>query len=113
MPAIKETSKPPPLAQPQSSRRASLSRLRTDLLSIAYSPCCRNYKAHALELKNAVPKEPFFFLKPTTSYVQDGGLVEIPTGVEVHHESESALCSPALALVHAGVSEADGLRLVG
>lgn len=60
-----------------------------------------------------MPKEPFFFLKPTTSYVQDGGLVEIPMGVEVHHESEPTLCSPALALVHAGASEADGLRLVG
>ncbi|KAL7413918.1 hypothetical protein BDY24DRAFT_388575 [Mrakia frigida] len=48
----------------------------------------RNYQAHAAELKNAVPKEPFLFLKPTTSYIQDGGLVEIPKGVVVHHEVE-------------------------
>lgn len=38
----------------------------------------RNYAAHAKELGNAVPKEPFFFLKPTSSYVQNGGTIEIP-----------------------------------
>ncbi|CED83687.1 mitochondrial protein [Phaffia rhodozyma] len=48
----------------------------------------RNYKAHALELKNAIPKEPFFFLKPTSSYITHGGTVEIPKGTEVHHEVE-------------------------
>ncbi|KAJ3538619.1 hypothetical protein NMY22_g5092 [Coprinellus aureogranulatus] len=48
----------------------------------------RNYAAHAKELGNAVPKEPFFFLKPTTSYVQSGGEVEIPQGVVAHHEVE-------------------------
>ncbi|TEB39542.1 mitochondrial protein [Coprinellus micaceus] len=48
----------------------------------------RNYAAHAKELGNAVPKEPFFFLKPTTSYVKSGGEVEIPRGVIAHHEVE-------------------------
>jgi len=43
---------------------------------------------HAKELNNAVPKEPFFFLKPTTSYVSSGGRVEIPRGTIVHHEVE-------------------------
>lgn len=68
------------------ARRADPS-LFSELADLASAASCSNYKAHALELKNAVPKEPFFFLKPTTSYVQDGGLVEIPKGVEVHHES--------------------------
>ncbi|KAJ2915240.1 hypothetical protein MD484_g5158, partial [Candolleomyces efflorescens] len=48
----------------------------------------RNYAAHAKELGNAVPKEPFFFLKPTSSYVESGGKVEIPQGVVAHHEVE-------------------------
>jgi len=48
----------------------------------------RNYVEHAKELNNAVPKEPFFFLKPTTSYVTTGGKVEIPRGTVVHHEVE-------------------------
>ncbi|KAG6865410.1 hypothetical protein C0991_002904 [Blastosporella zonata] len=46
----------------------------------------RNYAAHAKELNNATPKEPFFFLKPTTSYVSSGGRVEIPRGIIAHHE---------------------------
>lgn len=46
----------------------------------------RNYAEHAKELNNAVPKEPFFFLKPTTSYVPDGGEIQIPRGIIAHHE---------------------------
>lgn len=61
----------------------------------AVSPKCtwqiiaigRNYAEHAKELNNAVPKEPFFFLKPTTSYVINGGKIEVPRGVVAHHES--------------------------
>jgi acylpyruvate hydrolase len=51
----------------------------------------RNYADHAKELGNAVPKEPFFFLKPTTSYVDDGGVVEIPKGIECHFEGKSCI----------------------
>ncbi|KAI9489841.1 hypothetical protein BDB00DRAFT_840959 [Zychaea mexicana] len=51
----------------------------------------RNFSEHAKELGNAVPKAPFFFLKPTSSYVANGGTVEIPTGCEVHHEVELAV----------------------
>jgi acylpyruvate hydrolase len=47
----------------------------------------RNYAAHAKELNHAVPKEPFFFLKPTSSYMQSGGKLEIPMGIVAHHES--------------------------
>ncbi|ORZ02735.1 hypothetical protein BCR43DRAFT_21632 [Syncephalastrum racemosum] len=51
----------------------------------------RNFSEHAKELGNAVPKAPFFFLKPTSSYLSDGGTVEIPKGCEVHHEVELAV----------------------
>ncbi|KAG9013849.1 hypothetical protein FRB94_004228 [Tulasnella sp. JGI-2019a] len=48
----------------------------------------RNYANHIKELGNTTPKEPFFFLKPTTSYLVSGGQVEIPKGIIVHHEVE-------------------------
>ncbi|TCD64254.1 hypothetical protein EIP91_004323 [Steccherinum ochraceum] len=51
----------------------------------------RNYADHVKELNNAMPKEPFFFLKPTTSYVPSGGRVEIPRGIIAHHEVELGL----------------------
>lgn len=51
----------------------------------------RNYAEHAKELNNAVPKEPFFFLKPTSSYLNNGGIIDIPQGVTAHHESNSVL----------------------
>lgn len=54
----------------------------------------RNYALHIKELNNAAPKEPFFFLKPTTSYVPSGGKVEIPKGVIVHHEGMRYICGP-------------------
>ncbi|PWN34848.1 uncharacterized protein FA14DRAFT_122938 [Meira miltonrushii] len=48
----------------------------------------RNYADHAKELNNAIPKEPFFFLKPTSSYLDNGGTVEIPKGIDCHFEVE-------------------------
>ncbi|KAF8222488.1 hypothetical protein L208DRAFT_1426346 [Tricholoma matsutake] len=51
----------------------------------------RNFAAHAQELNNPPPKEPFFFLKPTTSYLPSGGKVEIPRGIVAHHEVELGL----------------------
>ena len=48
----------------------------------------RNFADHAKELNNAVPTEPFFFLKPTTSYIGDGEAIQIPRGVVAHHEVE-------------------------
>ena len=35
------------------------------------------YRAHAAELGNVVPTEPLLFLKPTTSYVEEGGAVVV------------------------------------
>ncbi|KAI4364457.1 hypothetical protein MLD38_020547 [Melastoma candidum] len=52
----------------------------------------RNYVAHAKELGNPVPKEPVLFLKPTSSYVTDGGTIEVPHPLEsLHHEVELAV----------------------
>ncbi|KAJ3755722.1 hypothetical protein EV360DRAFT_49241 [Lentinula raphanica] len=51
----------------------------------------RNYAEHIKELSNTTPKEPFFFLKPTTSYLASGGKVEIPRGIICHHEVELGL----------------------
>jgi 2-keto-4-pentenoate hydratase/2-oxohepta-3-ene-1,7-dioic acid hydratase in catechol pathway len=48
----------------------------------------RNYADHAKELGNAVPKEPFFFLKPTSSYLDNNGTVEIPQGIKCHYEGQ-------------------------
>ncbi|CAI0467289.1 unnamed protein product [Linum tenue] len=52
----------------------------------------RNYAAHAKELGNAVPKEPVLFLKPTSSYLDNGGTILIPHPLEsLHHEVELAV----------------------
>ncbi|SAM00058.1 hypothetical protein [Absidia glauca] len=51
----------------------------------------RNYSEHAKELGNAVPTAPFYFLKPTSSYLANNGTIEIPQGCQVHHEIELAV----------------------
>eukprot|EP01120_Amphizonella_sp_Union-15-10_P001617 TRINITY_DN11770_c0_g1_i1.p1 TRINITY_DN11770_c0_g1~~TRINITY_DN11770_c0_g1_i1.p1 ORF type:complete len:219 (-),score=47.57 TRINITY_DN11770_c0_g1_i1:98-754(-) len=49
----------------------------------------RNYAAHAKELNNELPKKPFFFLKPTTSYLSQGNSIEYPPQCkELSHEVE-------------------------
>ncbi|KAF2078276.1 hypothetical protein CYY_000466 [Polysphondylium violaceum] len=50
----------------------------------------RNYVSHAKELGNEIPKEPFFFLKPTSSYLlPNSGAIEIPSSEsDIHHEVE-------------------------
>lgn len=52
----------------------------------------RNYAAHAKELGNAVPKEPVLFMKPTSSYLANGGTIQIPHPLEsLDHEVELAV----------------------
>jgi acylpyruvate hydrolase len=48
----------------------------------------RNWAAHAKELGNAVPTQPFYFLKPPSSFLAEGKApIEIPrTAKEIHHE---------------------------
>mmetsp|Transcript_97169 Transcript_97169/g.173093 ORF Transcript_97169/g.173093 Transcript_97169/m.173093 type:complete len:274 (-) Transcript_97169:62-883(-) len=49
----------------------------------------RNYEKHAKELGNAVPKEPFWFLKPIASVVGPGEKhIVFPGRSESHHEVE-------------------------
>eukprot|EP00873_Tetraselmis_striata_P026564 jgi/Tetstr1/446828/TSEL_034308.t1 len=49
----------------------------------------RNYRLHAQELNNEVPTAPFWFLKPTSSYVRAGSPIVIPDRLEeLHHETE-------------------------
>ncbi|KAL3477524.1 hypothetical protein BJX99DRAFT_226046 [Aspergillus californicus] len=52
----------------------------------------RNYADHITELKSAKPKQPFFFLKPTSSILCPGeGPVLRPAGTNLHYEVELAL----------------------
>ncbi|PHH61528.1 hypothetical protein CDD81_265 [Ophiocordyceps australis] len=52
----------------------------------------RNYAEHVAELRNSKPKQPFFFLKPTSAMLLPGeGPCLRPKGVEMHHEVELAL----------------------
>ena len=47
---------------------------------------------HIKELNNTRPKQPFFFLKPTSSLLLPGeGPVVRPRGVDLHYEIELAL----------------------
>ncbi|KAH9823802.1 hypothetical protein DFH28DRAFT_225033 [Melampsora americana] len=48
----------------------------------------RNYLDHVKELNNQIPKHPFFFLKPTTSYLSNHQSIQIPKGILCHHEVE-------------------------
>jgi 2-keto-4-pentenoate hydratase/2-oxohepta-3-ene-1,7-dioic acid hydratase in catechol pathway len=58
----------------------------------------RNYRAHAAEMKSAPPKEPYFFLKPSTSIIHNGGTIIIPMqSSNVHHEVELGVVVGKLA----------------
>lgn len=49
----------------------------------------RNYVAHAEELKNEIPEEPIFFMKPDSSLLRNNDPFYIPEWTnEVHHEIE-------------------------
>lgn len=52
----------------------------------------RNYRAHAKELGNEVPKEPLLFLKPPTAVVGPFEAIRCPEqSNEIHHEAELAV----------------------
>lgn len=52
----------------------------------------RNYVEHALELKNEVPTEPVFFLKPDTAILPEQRPFYVPDfSKEIHHEIELVL----------------------
>jgi 2-keto-4-pentenoate hydratase/2-oxohepta-3-ene-1,7-dioic acid hydratase in catechol pathway len=52
----------------------------------------RNYKEHATELGNEVPKEPLLFLKPPSSLLAPGGVIKMPAiSKRVDYEGELAI----------------------
>ena len=52
----------------------------------------RNYVEHALELKNDIPDEPVFFLKPDTALLPKNNLFYLPDfSKDIHHEVELVL----------------------
>jgi 2-keto-4-pentenoate hydratase/2-oxohepta-3-ene-1,7-dioic acid hydratase in catechol pathway len=54
----------------------------------------KNYLKHALELGDAVPEEPLYFLKPPSTIFFANNLeqkIELPTRGEIHHELELVL----------------------
>ncbi|GFZ21784.1 fumarylacetoacetate (FAA) hydrolase family [Actinidia rufa] len=74
------------MANPSSAYQKLLS-VGTKIVAVG-----RNYAAHAKELGNAVPKEPVLFMKPTSSYLENGGTIEIPHPLEsLDHEVELAV----------------------
>ncbi len=49
----------------------------------------RNYRAHAAELGNEVPREPLLFLKPSSSIIDDGDTITLPdVSKQVEYEGE-------------------------
>ena len=66
----------------------------------------RNYRDHAKELGNDVPKEPLLFLKPPSSVVASGASIVLPAvSKQVEHEGEIGIVIGA-RLSHAGEAEA-------
>ena len=52
----------------------------------------RNYRDHAKEMGNDVPKEPMFFLKPPSSVIASGDKIMLPPqSAQVEHEGEIGL----------------------
>lgn len=49
----------------------------------------RNYVEHAKEMSSPIPKEPIFFLKPTSSYILEPNPIKIPENLQVDHEGKS------------------------
>jgi acylpyruvate hydrolase len=69
------------------------------------------FSEHAIELGNAIPERPLLFLKPTSSYVEEGSPIKIPAGCSsLHHEIELGVvikskCSkvkPEDVMIHVG-----------
>ncbi|UMM25506.1 hypothetical protein L5515_005307 [Caenorhabditis briggsae] len=49
----------------------------------------RNYKDHALELGNAIPKKPMLFVKTVNSFIVEGEPIVAPPGCQnLHQEVE-------------------------
>lgn len=51
----------------------------------------RNYRDHAAEMSAPLPREPLFFLKPTTSYLLEPNTIKLPESLQVDHEGRVLL----------------------
>ena len=70
----------------------------------------RNYREHAKELGNEVPKEPLIFLKPPSSVIAGGETIRLPSlSKQVEHEGEIGVIVGA-RLSNASESEARRIR---
>ena len=68
----------------------------------------RNYREHAKELGNEVPKEPLIFLKPPSSVVWEGEAIVLRSeSHQVEHEGEIGV---VIGKTLRGVSEGDAAR---
>jgi 2-keto-4-pentenoate hydratase/2-oxohepta-3-ene-1,7-dioic acid hydratase in catechol pathway len=81
-------------AAPWRGGARTVSRVSKPQLGIAVAPskiiCIgRNYRSHAKELGNEVPKEPLLFFKPPSSLLASGGTVVLPPeSKQVDYEAE-------------------------
>ncbi|MDP9206138.1 MAG: fumarylacetoacetate hydrolase family protein [Gemmatimonadota bacterium] len=73
----------------------------------------RNYREHARELGNEVPKEPLIFLKPPSSIVWQGDAIVLPAASSrVEHEGEIGVVI-GMALTRASEADAErGIRAI-
>lgn len=70
----------------------------------------RNYADHAKEMGTPVPKEPIFFLKPTTALLPNGGTILLPPqSKRVEVETELAVILGAGGI---GVPAEEAMRLI-
>jgi 2-keto-4-pentenoate hydratase/2-oxohepta-3-ene-1,7-dioic acid hydratase in catechol pathway len=70
----------------------------------------RNYREHAKELGNEVPKEPLIFLKPPSSVVWEGDAIVLPeASSRVEHEGEIGV---VVGKTLTRVSEGDAARAI-
>src|SRR5438045_9553341 len=68
----------------------------------------RNYREHAKELGNEVPREPLLFLKPPSSVVWEGEAIVLPSASSrVEHEGEIGV---VIGKTLTRVSESDAAR---
>jgi 2-keto-4-pentenoate hydratase/2-oxohepta-3-ene-1,7-dioic acid hydratase in catechol pathway len=73
----------------------------------------RNYREHAKELGNEVPKEPLLFLKPPSSVVWNGEAVAIPrASTRVEHEGEIGVVIGTRLTRVSEERAADGIRSI-
>ena len=70
----------------------------------------RNYADHAREMGTPIPKEPIFFLKPTTALLPNGGTILLPPqSKRVEVETELAVILGAGGI---GVPAEEAMRLI-